>query len=163
VQDFLLFYIICFVMLVGLVGVFAPILPGIELVWLAALAFGILHGFGWTGALAFAVITILFLIGISSDIWITGLGLKAAGTSLLSVFAGMAALVVGSLLFSPLVGILLGLLVLAGIEYARHREWKKAIRSAGTAVLGCGVSYGFKFAIGLAMMGVWLIWFFVGK
>jgi uncharacterized protein YqgC (DUF456 family) len=156
--DLILLYVVIFVMLIGLAGVFLPILPGIELVWLAALGFGIFHGFTWGGAAAFLVITALLLLGLSSDIWITGLGLRATGTSLISTLAGVALLVAGSLLFTPLVGILLGLAVLTLLEYRRHRTWKKAIRSTGTALAGCGISYGFKFFIGLIMMGVWVAW-----
>jgi uncharacterized protein YqgC (DUF456 family) len=157
-SELILLYVVIFVMLIGLVGVFLPILPGIELVWLAALGYGIFHGFTWGGAAAFLAITALFLLGLSSDIWITGLGLKATGTSLISTFIGLVFLVAGSLLFTPLVGILLGLAALTFLEYRRHRTWKKAIRSTGTALAGCGISYGFKFFIGVIMMGVWVLW-----
>ena len=69
---------------------------------------------------------------------------RAAGTSLVSTLAGVVLLVAGSLLFTPMVGILLALAGLTLLEYRRHREWKKAIRSTGTALAGCGISYGFK-------------------
>jgi uncharacterized protein YqgC (DUF456 family) len=158
IQYFLLYYITAIVMLVGLIGVFVPLLPGIELVWLAALVFGILHGFGWTGAIAFGIITILFLVGLSSDIWITGLGLRAAETSLLSIGVGVLLLVAGSLLFTPIIGILLGLAGMILVEYRRHRSWRKAARSAGSAIASCLVSYGFKFGVGVVMMGIWIVW-----
>ncbi|MGD0174668.1 MAG: DUF456 domain-containing protein [Anaerolineales bacterium] len=157
-SELILLYVVILVMLIGLAGVFLPILPGIELVWLAALGYGIFHGFSWGGVAAFLAITALLLLGLSSDIWITGLGLRAAGTSFLSTLAGFALLVVGSILFTPLVGILLALLGLTLLEYRRRRTWKKAIVSTGTAMAGCGISYGFKFFIGLVMMGVWGLW-----
>jgi uncharacterized protein YqgC (DUF456 family) len=147
-----------FVMLVGLAGVFLPLLPGIELIWLAALGFGILHGFTLEGGLAMGGITLLLLVGLSSDIWITGLGLKSAGTSVVSILIGAAALLVGLLLLNPLAGIAFGLAVLAVLEYRRHRDWRKAVTSAGAALAGCGLSYGFKFFVGLLMMGVWVAW-----
>lgn len=156
--QLILLYVVILVMLIGLAGVFLPILPGIELVWLAALGYGIFHGFTWGGAAALAVITALLLLGLSSDIWITGLGLKATGTSLLSTLAAVALLVIGSVVFTPLVGILLGLAALTLLEYRHQRAWGKAIRSTGSAVAGCGLSYGFKFFIGLVMMAVWVIW-----
>jgi uncharacterized protein YqgC (DUF456 family) len=156
--EFILLYVVLLVMLIGLAGVFLPILPGIELVWLAALGYGIFHGFTWGGAAAFLAITALLLLGLSSDIWITGLGLRTTGTSLLSALAGVALLIAGSILFTPLVGILLGLAGLTLLEYRRHRKWKKAFVSTGSALAGCGLSYGFKFFIGLVMMGVWVLW-----
>jgi uncharacterized protein YqgC (DUF456 family) len=157
-SEFILLYIVLIVMLIGLAGVFLPLLPGIELVWLAALGYGIFHGFSWGGAAAFLAITGLLILGLSSDIWITGLGLRTTGTSLLSTLIGTVLLVAGSLLFTPLVGILLGLAGLTLMEYRRHRKWKKAFTSTGSALAGCGISYGFKFFVGLVMMGVWGLW-----
>jgi uncharacterized protein YqgC (DUF456 family) len=156
--DWLLLDLTIFFMLVGLAGVFLPLLPGIELVWLAALGYGILHGFTWPGVFAMAGITLLLAAGLSSDIWITGLGLKSTGTSLVSILLATGALLAGSLLLTPLVGILLGLGVLAVLEFRRHKDIKKAVASAGSAVIGCGLSYGFKFSVGLSMIGVWVLW-----
>jgi uncharacterized protein YqgC (DUF456 family) len=156
--EWLLLSVVVFLMFLGLAGVFLPLLPGIELVWLAALGYGIFHGFTWGGVLAFGVITLLLVAGLSSDIWITGLGLKSTGTSLASMLLAALVLVAGSLFLTPLVGILLSLAVLAGLEFRRHRDWRKAVSSAGSALVGCGLSYGFKFIIGLVMMGVWALW-----
>jgi uncharacterized protein YqgC (DUF456 family) len=158
ITELLLLYIVLIIMFIGLAGIFLPILPGIELIWLAALGYGILHGFTWPGVFAFAGITVLLLAGLSSDIWITGLGLKSAGTSLLSVLLGALLLVIGSIFLTPLAGILLGLGAMVILEFRRHRDWKKAVASAGSALIGCGLSYGFKFFIGLVMMGIWVLW-----
>jgi hypothetical protein len=156
--DWLLLSLTIFIMLVGLAGVLLPLLPGIELIWLAALGYGILHGFTWPGVFAMAGISLLLAVGLFSDIWITGLGLKSTGTSLVSILLGVAALLVGSLLLTPLVGVFLGLGVLAVLEFRRHKDIKKAVTSAGSAVAGWCLSFGFKLGIGLAMIGIWVIW-----
>jgi uncharacterized protein YqgC (DUF456 family) len=150
------------VMLVGMAGVFLPVLPGIELVWIAALGYGILHGFDSAGTLSFAVITLVFLVGFSSDLWITGLGARATGTSLLSVLAGGCLLAVGSLLFTPVVGIILWLSAILLIEYSRNRDLKKALTSTGSIAAGCTLTYGVKFVMGMLMMLVWAFWAFRG-
>jgi uncharacterized protein len=150
------------IMLVGLAGVFLPVLPGIELVWLAALGYGILNGFSVVGAICFTVVTLLVAIGLSSDIWITGLGMKSAGTSFLAMAVGAGLLILGSLFFTPLVGIIVGLAGVLAVEYFRHRNWKKAISSAGTALASCGLTYGFKFVTGVMMMLVWVVWVALG-
>jgi uncharacterized protein YqgC (DUF456 family) len=156
--EWLLLSVVAFLMLLGLAGVFLPLLPGIELVWLAALGYGVFHGFTWGGALALAAITLLLIAGLSADIWITGLGLKTTGTSLGSILLAALFLIAGSLLLTPLVGVLLGLALLSFLEFRRHRDWRKAAASAGSALLGCGLAYGFKFCAGLAMMGIWVLW-----
>ncbi len=156
--QFILLYAVLFVMLIGEIGVVVPLLPGIELIWLAGLGYGILHGFTWPGVFAMIGITVLLLVGLSSDIWITGLGLKSTGTSMISILIGVVLLVVGTIFLSPLGGILLGLGGMALLEFRRHRSWKKAVSSAGSALVGFAISYGFKLFIGLLMIGVWLIW-----
>jgi uncharacterized protein YqgC (DUF456 family) len=158
ILQFLLLYVVLFVMAIGLLGVFLPLLPGIELIWLAALGYGILHGFTWPGVFALAGITLLLIAGKTSDLWITGLGLKSAGTSLLSIAAGVALLLIGSIFLTPLAGILLGLAGMTLLEFRRHRDWKKAVSSAGSAMIGCGLAYGFKFGVGVVMIGVWILW-----
>jgi uncharacterized protein len=150
------------VMLVGLAGVFLPVLPGIELVWLAALGYGVFNGFTVAGVICFLWITILVAIGLSSDIWITGIGMKTSGTSLLAILVGGLLLLVGSLVFTPIVGVLLAIVGVVAVEWLRHRNWKKAIQSAGTAIAGCGLSYGFKFVVGLMMMAIWVLWVVIG-
>jgi uncharacterized protein YqgC (DUF456 family) len=156
--EWLLLDLTILIMLIGLAGIFLPLLPGIELIWLAALGFGILHGFTWIGVFALLGITALLAAGLSSDIWITGLGLKSTGTSVVSILLGGSALVIGSLFFTPLVGIVLGLGVMAVLEYRRHRDVRKAVASAGSAVAGFILSYGFKFFVGLLMIGIWVAW-----
>jgi uncharacterized protein YqgC (DUF456 family) len=145
-------------MLVGLAGVFVPLLPGIELVWLAALGYGILHGFDTGGILSFIVITLVLIAGLSSDIWITGLGMRATGTSLLAVFAGGCLLMVGSLVFTPIIGIILWLSAILLIEYSRKRDIKKALASTGSMAASCTLTYGFKFSMGILMVIVWAVW-----
>jgi uncharacterized protein len=164
--QFWLVIITGIVMLIGLAGVFLPVIPGIELVWLAALGYGIfdgvMNGFSIVGIICFTVITVLVAIGLSSDFWITGIGMKTTGTSLLAIFIGGTLLVLGSLFFTPVVGVLLALAGVLAVEWFRLRNWKKAFTSAGTALAGCGLSYGFKFTIGLMMTAVWLVWVVVG-
>ncbi len=147
-------------MLIGLAGVFIPLLPGIELIWLAALGYGILHGFSAGGIASFIAISFLLIIGLSSDLWITGLGMRATGTSLISVVAGGCLLIVGSMVFTPLIGILLWLSAILLVEYTRKRDLRKALSSTGTMAASCTLTYGFKFVMGVLMMAVWAVWAF---
>jgi uncharacterized protein len=158
----LLAIITLIVMLIGLAGIFLPILPGIELIWLAAFAYALLHGMAGLGLWSFIAITVVFIVGLSSDLWITGLGMKVTDTSLLSVFTGGCLLVLGSLFFTPVVGIALWLGSILLIELYRRRNFKHALTSTGTMAAGCVLTYGVKFAVGLLMMVIWGFWVFRG-
>jgi len=157
-EQTLLAVIVFLVMLIGLAGIFIPILPGIELIWLAAFGYALLHGIGGSGLWAMILLTVIFLIGLSSDLWVTGLGMKATGTSVLSVFTGGCLLMIGVLFFTPLVGFLLWLGAILLIEWLRRRSLKHALVSTGTVAGGCILTYGLKFAVGLMMIFIWGLW-----
>jgi uncharacterized protein YqgC (DUF456 family) len=145
-------------MLVGLVGIVVPVLPGLVLIWLGALGYGLLAGWGGSGPWLFALITLLGAAGTGAEIWVTGAGARVAGASMWSVAAGVALALFGIVFFN-LVGAVIGLVVGTLVaEYYRLRDWRKAITSAGGTAAGCGVSYGVKMLLGLMMIGAWVAW-----
>jgi uncharacterized protein YqgC (DUF456 family) len=145
-------------MVLGLVGIVAPVLPGLTLIWAAALGYGLLAGWGASGPWLFAVITLLGAAGIGAELWVTGAGARAAGASLWSVVAGIALALMGFIFFNfvgALVGLVAGTLL---AEYYRLRDWRRALASAGGTAAGCGVSYGVKVLLGVSMIGAWVAW-----
>jgi uncharacterized protein YqgC (DUF456 family) len=66
-------------MFIGLVGVILPLVPGIVLVYLAALLYAVHEGFAKIGPITLAVLTVLAVVGVTADIWVSSLGAKAGG------------------------------------------------------------------------------------
>jgi hypothetical protein len=150
------------VMLLGLAGVVLPALPGLALIWLAALGYGLLAGWGASGPWLFGLITLLGLAGLGSELWVTSAGARVAGASGWSVLAGIVLGLIGLLFFSPIgavIGLTLGIL---GGEYLRLKDWRKALSAAGGTLAGCGVSYGVKLLLGMVMIGAWVAWVLIG-
>lgn len=150
------------VMLIGLAGVVLPVLPGLALIWAAALAYGLLAGWGASGPWLFALITLFGLIGGLADIWATGAGARLGGASLTSILAGVALGLIGLLIGGPLAalaGLLGGILL---VEYRRVRDWRAAAQAAGGTAAGCGLSFGVQFLFGLLMIGAWVAWLLIG-
>ena len=150
------------VMLLGLAGVVLPALPGLTLIWLAALGYGLLAGWGASGPWLFGLITLLGLAGLGSELWVTSAGARVAGASGWSVLAGIVLGLIGLLFFSPIgavIGLTLGIL---GGEYLRLKDWRKALSAAGGTLAGCGVSYGVKLLLGMVMIGAWVAWVLIG-
>ena len=56
-----------FGMLIGLFGLVVPVFPGITVIWLLTLAYGIIFDFGTLGAWLFGLLTLLAVIGELSD------------------------------------------------------------------------------------------------
>lgn len=151
------------VMLVGLAGVVLPVLPGLALMWLGALAYGLTQGFGRAGPWLFAAITLLALAGLGVEAVLSHVGARAGGASWRAMLASTALGLVGFALFSLpglIGGALAGMLV---VEYWRRHNWREAWKAAGGMAAGCGLSFFVNIAIGLAMLGLWGLWVWIER
>ncbi len=140
----------------GIVGTFAPVLPGAPLIWLGMLLFGLLTGFEnlpWSffllqGLLAIAVMGIDYLA--------TALGSRYFGASRAAVLGALAGLVAG-LFFLP-VGLLVGPFLGAMLfEYLAKRQFEGAVRAGLGAVIGFWSGALFKLFLELGMIAWFLI------
>jgi uncharacterized protein YqgC (DUF456 family) len=137
-----------------------PILPGLVIIWATALGYGILVGFGTLGWVMFAFITVLMLGGSILDNVLMGARAHTEGAPWWVVLISMVSAVVGNFVIPiPILGgILAALLVLFLIEWLRLKDAKKALVSMRGMLIGCGWAAVFRVIIGLAMIGLWLIW-----
>jgi uncharacterized protein YqgC (DUF456 family) len=145
-------------MLFGLAGIIAPVLPGLGLQWGAALAYGLLIGWGTWGPWLFLLMSVFTVVGFVADIGMSAAGAKVRGASLWSVAIGLVAGLLGLILFSllgALVGLLLGTFL---AEYRRVNDPRKAMEATLGMGVGYGLSYGFKMLMGVSVFGLWLIW-----
>lgn len=157
-RDILVTVLVGLVMLVGLVGVVIPVLPDVLLIWLAALVYGAVVGWGRLGPWMFGLITMLGLVGIAAEVWVSGTGAKMGGGSIWGVLGGLALGLVGLIVFPPLgglVGLALGTFL---VEYLRFRDARKAFRATAGMGLGYGASFGVRLVLGLAMIAAWVVW-----
>jgi uncharacterized protein YqgC (DUF456 family) len=148
-------------MLIGLIGILVPVLPDVLLIWAAALGYGLIVGWGESGPWLFGFITLLGLIGLAADIWVSGAGAKVAGASIQSLLIGLLFGAAG-LFFSPiggLVGLLLGVFA---AEYIRFRNVGNALKAVAGLGVGYGASFGVKLILCLLMIGAWVAWLLNG-
>ena len=148
-------------MLVGLLVV--PILPGLVIIWVAALGYGLAAGFGVLGWVMFALITLLMLVGSVVDNILMGTSAHKEGAPWWVILLAMLAAILGSILIPvPILGgILAALLTLFGIEWLRRKDWRKALASIKGMMIGWGWAFVIRFIIGMVMIGLWLIWAWV--
>ena len=153
------FWLTLGVMLVGLVGTLIPVLPGIELIWLAALVYAIAERFTTIDPLTFAVLTALAAIGILANFWASHLGSRLGGASWQALLAGLGlgalgfliGLFVGGIGAVPggLIGSLTGILL---VEYRRRKDWKGAARAGTGWLVGCLLSGFIQMTVGVVMI-----------
>lgn len=150
------------IMLVGLFGLVIPVFPGVVIMWLAALGYGLITGFHTLGIILFVIITLLMLAGVTVDNVMMGMGARKGGASWLSIGAALVAGVVGTFLFPPLGGIIAAPLVVLLIEYLRVHDAEKALQALRGLATGWGLSFVVRFGIGVVMMGLWWLWVWQG-
>ena len=153
-----IFVITLIIMLVGLFGLIVPIFPGIVVIWLAALGYGVVTGFTTLGWVLFAVLTLLMITGATIDNVLMGAKAHKEGAAWFSIVLGMLAGILGTIFFPPFGGLIAAPLVVWLLEYLRQRDFKKALASLRGLAIGWGASFVVRFLIGLAMIGIWLVW-----
>jgi len=146
------------IMLVGLLGLLVPIFPGIVVIWLASLGYGVVAGFTTLGWVIFAILTILMIVGATIDNVLMNAKAHKEGASCFTLLLGMLAGILGTIFFPPFGGLIAAPLVVWLIEYLRLRDLNKAFASLRGMAIGWGASYLVRLMLGLAMIGLWLVW-----
>ena len=150
------------IMLIGLVGLIVPIFPGITVIWLAALGYGIVSGFGTLGIVLFGLITLLMLAGTLVDNLMMGAGARKGGASWVTIGVALLAGVIGTIVFPPVGGLIAAPLAVFLLEYLRVREVRGAWYALRGMAAGWGLSFFARFAIGTLMIALWWIWVWKG-
>lgn len=151
------FGIAVFFILVGLVGVILPVLPGMLLVWLSVFFFYLVEralGFAAIDPLTFGAITVLALVAGTSEIWLPLLGARRSGSSKRAMVAGLLGALIGTFLLPiPLVGTIAGYAagVLLG-EYQKHGNWDRALRAGAGGIAGWGLATVLQLVTGFVIL-----------
>ena len=149
------------VMVFGLLSLLTTIIPGLTIIWLAALAYGLLRGFTVNGYILFGMITFLMIAGSIGDNIFIGSRAHQGGASWLSIGAALIGGIAGSLIWPPFGGILLSFAALFVVEILRKRDWGLAWQSTRSMAAGCGIAVLARLAIGMGMIIIWAVWVYV--
>ena len=142
--------------LVGLVGIVVPVLPGSILILGAVLVWATEDGSAtaWT---VFAVATTMLVVGAVVKYTIPGRRLKGTGVPNRSVMVGGLVGIVGFFVV-PVVGLVLGFVLGVFLsEQVRLKDSRAAWQSTKHALKAAGVSMLIELAAGLAVAVTWAI------
>ena len=154
----IILWITLFIMLVGLTSLIIPILPSLIIMWLAALGYGLAHGFGKLGVIVMVLITILMIGGSVIDNVLMGAGARKGGASWKAILIALLAGLLGTLAFPPFGGFVAAPMAILLFEYARLRDWQKAWHALIGLATGLGASIVVRFLIGLVIFALWIFW-----
>ena len=154
--------LVAMAMAAGLVGTVVPVVPGLGLVWLAALVYGIVDGFGAVGVVSMAIITLLAVAGTATGVVLPRRAAGAAGASGASLWLGAAVGVVGFFVV-PVVGLPLGgaIGIFAG-EQLRTRDTAMAWRATRATLAAFGLAALLQLGAGVLMVVAWIVWLLAG-
>lgn len=142
--------------IVGVLGIILPILPGSILIGIAALVWAFFIG-GTTGWVAFAIIAVLVAVGMTSSWILTGTRLKEKEVPNSSLLIGGVFAVVGFFVV-PVIGLILGFV--AGLylaEYSRLRDPRLAWDSSWTAIKAAGIGMIIEFSAAMLALGTFVV------
>jgi uncharacterized protein YqgC (DUF456 family) len=146
------------VMLFGLFGLVIPVLPGLVIIWVPALVYGVLTGFTLLSGALFAAMTVLMIVGSLVDNVIMGTRARQQGASWLAIGVALAAGLIGSLVFPPFGGLIAALIGLFAVEFYRLKDMQRALESTRSMAIGCGWAAVIRFGIGAIMILLWGAW-----
>ena len=147
-----------FALIVGTVGLIIPVFPGLVVNWIAILVYGVVSGFGVKGWIIFVLVTILMIVGNVIDNVMMGKKARESGASWLSIVTGYVVSLVVSLIFTPIAGLVAAPVSVFLVEFIWRRKWREALNVAWSLMVGWGWSIAIRITIGVAMIGLWMVW-----
>lgn len=144
-------------MLIGLVGVVVPVMPGLVIVWVVSVGTTLWAGTdaaGWALAL---VLTLLFASGTAATVVLPTRQGRRGGAPATSLAAAAAGAVIGFFVI-PVAGFLLG--AAGGFLLAeQHRigDWAAALSSLGRVLRAYGTGVLVELVLGVLMIATWAV------
>ncbi|WP_433057240.1 DUF456 domain-containing protein [Dactylosporangium sp. CS-033363] len=147
---------------VGIVGVLVPMVPGLVLCWAGVAAWSVFGGHGATGWVVGIAATVVLALGFVAKYLVPGRNLKRAGVSNLTLFLGGVGGIIGFFLI-PVVGLVIGfVLAIFLVELARQSDRSRAWQSTKHALKAAGLSMLIELATALIIAAVWIAGVLVG-
>lgn len=145
-------------MVLGLMGVVLPVLPGLLLIWAAALFYGFVVGFGTIGWTVVGLLSVLMVAGAIKSVMIPRRAATASGASGWAQVGAAVGGVIGFFVI-PVLGLILGALAgLLVVEYARKGDWNEALVAVRGTARGFGISVVIDLILGAVMIVAWSVW-----
>ncbi len=153
-----------FALVVGWLGVFVPVFPGLVVMWLATAAYAMFEYLAGHMALIdwilFALISLLMLAGSVVDNIIISHKMRGRSIPWISILSAYFAGIACSVFFTPLVGIAASPLTLFAVEWARLHDRSRGFQSAKAYAVAWAWSFLAVFGIGALMIALWIVWAF---
>ena len=146
------------VMALGVAGTVIPGVPGLPIVWLGALGYGIVEGFGTSGIICFSIITVLSVAGVLAAYIVPPKRASSAGAAKSSIAIGIALAIVGFFAVPPLGFVIGGVLGIYLGERGRRADHDAAWTATVATLIGFGIGFLVELVAALACVAVFGAW-----
>jgi uncharacterized protein YqgC (DUF456 family) len=148
-------------MVAGLIGAVVPVIPGPLLIWFGALAWASGERFQRVDALTLAVLGVIALVALFSELWLTPITQRRAGFGWKNVIGAVVGGIAGGILLSgiPVIGTLFGaavgsLIVVSALTYWDRRNLRDAVEAGRTYLAGCALAAAVEIVLSLLMIAI---------
>lgn len=146
-------------MIVSLLVSIIPALPGPALVWAVGMIYAAATGFERLTLIPAVIITLLMIVGSTTNLWTPFFGIKSRGVSCASAFGAIIGGLIGTfvipvVILGTLIGAMVGALL---VELVYYRQTQRAIRAAGFALEAYITSIVIEFVIGVGIIAVFIV------
>lgn len=153
----LLVGVVLLVMLIGVIGEILPAIPGMILIWIAALVYALVDGFDRIGWWTIGLMIIIWLIASGIDWIATWVTAKKIGVSWWGLGLSVLGTIIGTIIFN-FWGMIIGMIVGALVgEYIHKREIIKSLKAGGAVVVGFVFGGVIKLMMAMTMIFIFLV------
>ena len=143
-------------MMLGTFAAFVPLVPGPLLVWFGTILYALATGFHDVPLLSVIALTVLMILGITSDVWMSALSVRSTGGSLWGVLGGLLGGVAGLVVFFPIGSMVGAVIGTVAVEYMVTGSFRRSLRSGGVTLGSYLLSVIVEFVAALLMDGVFV-------
>ena len=148
--------VVALMMVVGVVGIVVPVLPGLLLV-VAGVVLWALEERSTTGWVVLGVVAVVYLAGLVLQWLVPGRRMKRAGVRTSTLLAGVVTAIVAAFVI-PVVGLFVGFpLGIFLVSLARTRDHKEALRATGHALRAVGTNILIELVTAFTIIAVWAV------
>jgi uncharacterized protein YqgC (DUF456 family) len=156
--EIIMFIIALMLMIVGMAGIILPLLPGVPIIFAAALLYGVATGFAQVTGQVILIFAILTAISLLLDWLATVIGVRKMGGSYLGMLGAFIGMIAGLLLpgvgiFGFIIGAFIGAVL---FELLIGKTSKQAMRAGLGSFIGFLIGGVLRFAIGAVMIGIFI-------
>ena len=151
-----LLFLAAIIVIVGLVGLVLPAIPGAPLVFAGLLVAAWAEDFAYVGVWTIVILAVLAFLTYGVDLWATMFGAKKFGASKRAIIGAVVGAVVGvflgfpGVLFGPFIGAVIG-------ELLAQQTLQQAARAGLGATIGLILGAAIKIALAFSMIGIFLV------